>query len=311
MSRFRRSSFASTPGGRVLLYLVIAAAHAVLLFGPLLLLDALNKRTPKENTFRVKIGAAELSKGPDVGMPERKPPVPPVPPAPEPKVPAVKPKPEPKVPVVKPKPVPPKPKPVPAKPKPKPKPKNKPVPQKPRPVVKPKPEPKVPVVKPKPKPVKPVVKPRKKPVKPVVKPKPKTNPMDGVYQDNSKPNMNPKVPVGTRDRSQKYAPKADHKDPGGGRKVDEAQFVRYGKNVENYIYSRWAEPPRALLRGEFPETVVEITIEANGKVSSAKIVRASGNVSMEESVKALLSQLDLLPRPPDGRISFRITLKTR
>ena len=305
MSRYRRSSFASTPGGRVLLYLVIAAAHAVLLFGPLLLLDVLNKRTPKENAFRVKIGAAELSQGPEVGMPERKPPVPPAPPAPEPKVPAVKPKPEPKVPVVKPKPVPPKPKPVAPKPKP------KPVPPKVKPAVKPKPEPKVPVVKPKPKPVKPVVKPRKKPVKPVVKPKPKNNPMDGVYQESSKPNMNPKVPIGTRDRSQKYAPKADHKDPGGGRKVDEAQFVRYGKNVENYIYSRWAEPPRALLRGEFPETVVEITIEANGRVSAAKVVRASGNASMEESVKALLSQLDLLPRPPDGRITFRITLKTR
>ena len=265
MSSLRRFSSATTPGGRVLLYLVIAAAHAVLLFGPLLLLDVLNKRTPKENAFRVKIGAAELSQGPEVGMPERKPPVPPAPPAPEPKVPAVKPK----------------------------------------------PEPKVPVVKPKPKPVKPVVKPRKKPVKPVVKPKPKTNPMDGVYQEPAKPNMNPKVPVGTRDRSQKYAPKADHKAPGGGRKADEAQFVRYGKNVENYIYSRWAEPPRALLRGEFPETVVEITIEANGRVSAAKVVRASGNASMEESVKALLSQLDLLPRPPDGRITFRITLKTR
>ena len=294
MSSLRRFSSATTPGGRVLLYLVIAAAHAVLLFGPLLLLDVLNKRTPKENTFRVKIGAAELSQGPEVGMPERKPPVPPAPPAPEPKVPAVKPKPEPKVPVVKPKPVPPKPKPVAPKPKP------KPVPPKVKPAVKPKPEPKVPVVKPRP-----------KPVKPVVKPKPKTNPMDGVYQEPSKPNMNPKVPVGTRDRSQKYAPKADHKAPGGGRKADEAQFVRYGKNVENYIYSRWAEPPRALLRGEFPETVVEITIEANGRVSAAKVVRASGNASMEESVKALLSQLDLLPRPPDGRITFRITLKTR
>lgn len=305
MSSLRRFSSATTPGGRVLLYLVIAAAHAVLLFGPLLLLDVLNKRTPKENAFRVKIGAAELSQGPEVGMPERKPPVPPAPPAPEPKVPAVKPKPEPKVPVVKPKPVPPKPKPVAPKPKP------KPVPQKVKPAVKPKPEPKVPVVKPRPKPVKPVVKPRKKPVKPVVKPKSKTNPMDGVYQEPSKPNMNPKVPVGTRDRSQKYAPKADHKAPGGGRKADEAQFVRYGKNVENYIYSRWAEPPRALLRGEFPETVVEITIEANGRVSAAKVVRASGNASMEESVKALLSQLDLLPRPPDGRITFRITLKTR
>ena len=135
--------------------------------------------------------------------------------------------------------------------------------------------------------------------------------MDDVFQDNTPVNINPKVPAGSRNRSQKYAPKADNKAPGGGRKTDEAEFQRYGKNVENYIYSRWVEPPQALLRGEFPETVVEITIEANGRVSSAKVIQASSNQAMEESVRVLLSRLDLLPRPPDGRITFQITVKTR
>ena len=62
---------------------------------------------------------------------------------------------------------------------------------------------------------------------------------------------------------------------------------------------------------ELPETVIEITIQANGKVSAARVVRSSGNRSMEASVQALLSHLDLLPRPPEGSITFRVTLKTR
>lgn len=135
--------------------------------------------------------------------------------------------------------------------------------------------------------------------------------MDDVYRDPNPPNLNPRVPVGRSNRAQQYAPKADHKTPGGGRKVDEAVWARYSQNVERYIYSRWTEPPRSLLGDDLPETVVQITIEANGKVSAAQIVRSSGNRSMESSVQALLASLDLLPCPPEGRITFRITLKTR
>ena len=172
------------------------------------------------------------------------------------------------------------------------------------------PEPQIPRVKPKP-----VVKPKPKPVvkpkpKPVVKPR-QTDPLDDVYRDDTPRNNNFNVPAGSRNRSQQYAPKHDNKTPGGGKKADEAAFVRYGKNVERYIYSRWVEPPRSLLQGEFPETVIELTIRADGRVSRAEIVRASGNRPMEASVKALLDHLDLLPRPPEGDVTFRITLKTR
>ena len=293
---------------RAVMFVLVALLHAGLILGPLWMFDLFEKRKPEENMFRVKIGAAELSKGPVTGMPERLPPPPPAPPLPpEPVIPAP-PKPqipaEPRIPVVKPKPKP-KPKPK-TKPKPKPKPRPEPkVPVKKR-VVKPRPEPKVPVkkrvVKPRPKKQTPA---RKRPVKP------RRDPMDDVYRDPNPPNLNPRVPVGRSNRAQQYAPKADHKTPGGGRKVDEAVWARYSQNVERYIYSRWTEPPRSLLGDDLPETVVQITIEANGKVSAAQIVRSSGNRSMESSVQALLASLDLLPRPPEGRITFRITLKTR
>jgi TonB family protein len=258
-------------------FFLVALLHVCVILGPVWLMGVIDRK-PKEQMFRVKIGGSALSKGPEVGMPERTPPRP-APPEPEvrphrpePKVPAVKPKPkEPKVPVVKPKPKP-----------------------KPKPAVKSKPkEPTVPTVKPKP------------------KPKPKRDNMDEVYRPPASQNLNPHVPVGTKDRAQKYAQKPDHKAPGGGLKVDEAAFARYGKNVERYIYDRWSEPPRSLLGGTFPETTVEITIEPDGRVSAAKVVKASSSRAMEESVKHLLAHLDLLPRPPDGRITFRITLKTR
>ena len=296
----RQSSPASLSARRSVTFFFVVLLHVCLILGPVWLTGVIDRK-PKEQMFRVKIGGSALSKGPEVGMPER------TPPRPVPSEPAVKPKPKPKeptVPAVKP------------RPKPKPKPAVKP---KPKPAVKPKPKPKeptVPTVKPKTKP-KPAVKPKPRPQEPTVpavKPKPKPqkrNEMDDVYRPPAAQNLNPHVPVGTKDRAQQHAAKPDHKAPGGGLKADEAAFARYGKNVERYIYNRWSEPPRSLLGGTFPETTVEITIEADGRVSSAKVVKASSSRAMEESVRHLLAHLDLLPRPPDGRITFRITLKTR
>ena len=314
MTLSRNTSSSRTGGRRAATFLVVALLHAGMIFGPLWMLDLFEKRTPEKNMFRVKIGGAELSKGPVVGMAERTPPRPPAPP--EPVVPSAPPKKiptEPQVPVRRTKTLP--------KPRPEPKVPVKKKSVKPKKTVKPRPEPKVPVkkksvkpkktVKPRPEPKVPV---KKKSVKPkkTVKPRPvRRNPQDDVYRDPAPVNLTPRVPVGRNNRAQQYAPKADNKAPGGGRKVDEAEWARYGKNVERYIYSRWTEPPRSLLGDDFPETVIEITVESSGKVSRAKIVRASGNRSMESSVEHLLTGLDLLPRPPEGRITFRITLKTR
>lgn len=304
MSSSPKRSSAPAAARRAVTWFFVVMIHAGLVLGPLWFFDLFEKRKPKQEMFRVKIGGKELSKGPMVGMPERVPPRPPAPPEPE--VPFSPPKPppaEPRIPVVKPKPKPPKPKAVKkAKPKtvkkavPKAKPKavKKKVKPAPKKTVKPRPEPRVPV--------------KKKTVKKKVV---RRDPMDDVYKDPNPPNLNPRVPVGTANRAQKYAPKPDNRPPGGGRKTDEAALVRYGKNVERYIYSRWTEPPRSLLGGTFPETVIEVTIEASGKVSAARVVRSSGNRSMEASVQALLAGLDLLPRPPEGSITFRITLKTR
>jgi TonB family protein len=305
MSKFSSASPRSVARWRSVTFLLVAAAHVCVVLGPLWLGSLAGKKKPKEEMFRVKIGGKVLSQGPQVGMPERQ--VRPLSPPPaEPDIPRVTPRPkavpEPQIPRVKPKTV--------VKPKPKPvvKPKPKPVVKpKPKLVVKPRPKP---VVKPRPRPAvkpKPVVKPRPKPV---VKPR-RPDPLDDVYRDDTPRNNNFNVPAGSRNRSQQYAPKHDNRTPGGGKKADEAAFVRYGKNVERYIYSRWVEPPRSLLQGEFPETVIELTIRADGRVSRAEIVRASGNRPMEASVKALLDHLDLLPRPPEGDVTFRITLKTR
>ena len=253
MNAFPRQALRGSGNARKsVTFFLVALLHVCVILGPEWLMGVIDRK-PREQMFRVKIGGSALSKGPEVGMPER------TPPRPTPPEPAVKPKPIPK-------------------------------------------EPTIPAVKPKPKP-KPAVKPKNKP--------PKRDNMDDVYRPPVSQNMNPHVPVGTRNRAQKYAAKPDHKAPGGGLKVDEAAFARYGKNVERYIYDRWSEPPRSLLGGTFPETTVEITIEEDGRVSSATVVQASSSRAMEESVKHLLSHLDLLPRPPDGRITFRITLKTR
>ncbi|MBR2372700.1 MAG: TonB family protein [Lentisphaeria bacterium] len=292
---------------RTFTFIVVILCHVLALMGPVWIAGVTAKRKTEENMFRVKIGGTKLSQGPMVGMPERTPPPKkqrepqiPIPPA-EPQIPVVAPRKiaEPAIPRVSPR---------------------------PRPEVTPKPKVRRPPVKKVPKRSRIAPRKQREPIVPTVKPKPKVqrkfqkkivkrqvknNPLDGVFRPPNSPNLNPAVPVGNRNRAQKYAPKADNRTPGGGRKADEETFRRYGRNVERYIYSRWSEPPRTLLRGNFPETVIEITIEADGRVSEAKIVKPSNSIAMEESVKALISSLDLLPRPPEGRITFRITLKTR
>lgn len=286
---------------RSVTFTVVVLCHLLVFMGPVLLTGIISKKTPKDNMFRVKIGGEKLSAGHMVGMPERTPlpkahPEPEIPVSvPEPGIPAPRRASEPAVPVVKPKP----------KPRPKVKPAQKRI-KRPKAVTRKKREPAVPTVKPKAK-----TKTTRKIQKKTIKRPQKRNPLDDVYRPPNQPNLNPAVPTGNRNRAQKYAKKADYRAPGGGRKTDEAAFARYGRNVERYIYSRWSEPPRSLLRGALPETVIEITIESNGRVSAAKVVKSSGNTPMEESVKALIAGLDLLPRPPEGQITFRITLKTR
>ena len=137
---------------------------------------------------------------------------------------------------------------------------------------------------------------------------------ESVYQpDQSGPiggggtNLNPNVPVGSKDRAQAYG-KQDNRTPGGGASVKLTEYAN--RSLLPYLKSRWKQPPDSLLGGKRPSVDIVLTISANGKVQQASIKRPSGVAAMDDSVKRLLKGLDILPRPPDGEISLAITLQT-
>ena len=120
-------------------------------------------------------------------------------------------------------------------------------------------------------------------------------------------NLNPNVPVGSKDRAQKYG-NPDNRAPGGGARLKIKEYAE--RNLLPYLKSRWKQPPDSLLGGKRPSVEISLTIGAGGRVERAVIERASGVSAMDDSVKRLLAGLDILPVPPEGKLDITITLQT-
>jgi len=273
--------------------------HALIIGGPMVWLWAHGKLfPPKENAFKVKLGDITPSHAEVVGPPERLRPAanpsPPAPaPPPEPAVPTPpkpKPRPVPSEPVVKPLP---KPKPRPrAKPKPKPRPKK---------VVRPKAEPKV------------TLPPRHstRPVKPSPRhshrPTSVAEAQSQVYRPSGGSNFNPNVKIGSRDAGQVKGP-ADHKTPQGGlTKSEEAYYA----SLKKFLDVKWVEPSRILLGDLRPKTAIELDIAPDGRVLRARIVQASGNGPMDDSIRRMFKVLDRVPAPPNGRMKISVLMEVQ
>ena len=129
---------------------------------------------------------------------------------------------------------------------------------------------------------------------------------DGPIGDGGN-NLNPNVPVGNKDRAQAHG-QQDNRSPGGGARVKLAEYAK--RSLLPYLKSRWKQPPDSLLGGKRPSVDIALTIGTTGRVERAVIKRASGVAAMDESVKILLAGLDILPRPPEGKVDIAITLQT-
>lgn len=296
-----------TPGGhRGKIFTHVLVIHLLILFGPIGYLAFENWRNPpEENAFRVKIGGRELSHDWEVGPPERRPP------SPNPGAAAPEPAPqEPEVP-------------------------------EPSPQVA---EPTAPKIAPPPRIREPATPKVKRPARQQAKPKPKpksnakqqsrstakpkqnashsrtsTRPRNvaeaqrQVYRPGNSgkigggSNYNAAVPIGSRDVGQAYG-KPDHRTPGGGAK-DEFD-MRYGIRVGNYLKYRWTQPPRSLLGDRLPEVLIQLSIAADGRVTDARVLKPSGVKAMDESIKRLLANLDRVPTPPNGKVTFQLVMRT-
>lgn len=273
----------------------VIVLHCLVIFGPLGFLVFRNWLSPQESAFKVKL-MGPLSTGEEVGPPSRlRPsdnpgPLPPEPTPPEPPRPTPPEPPNPTTPPV------PKPPPIPkqtAKPAPKPPPVPKQTVKKPTP-------PKQQAVK-KPAPSKPA--PRKLTAEEQVALTRKTATKFG---DGGGTNTNIAVPIGSADRAQTSGPQ-NNATPGGGAKgEDEAYWNKLG----NYVKMRWSQPPGSLLGNDRPTTTIELDIAADGRVTGSRIIRRSGNRSMDDSVERMLAVLDRVPTPANGATSVQLLLRT-
>ena len=313
-------------------FVVVAAIHAGGIFIPLGMM-LLAPEKPKPIAFRVKLGGVEPSHAPEIGPPSRVRPAvdggggtQPSPPPPEKPLPPVSKKTPP---------------PIPVKPVEKPKPKQKKTP-KPRPKPKQKKTPK-PKQKPKQKPNRRKQLEQQKRLqqeklrrqqlerqKRLQQEKLRRQQLERqkrlqqeklrrlqqqVHRDNSWDNWDPNkpaggtntniaVPIGPRDRGQALG-NVGGRTPAGGASADEE---KYWNKLRDYLYERWQAPAGIFVSKE-TAVLFEISWDSRGRVLSWRIIKASPNPAVTQSVKMMLEHLDYIPSPPPGiadRVPFRM-----
>ena len=136
------------------------------------------------------------------------------------------------------------------------------------------------------------------PVKPVAQPrvKPRSRPLPRTA-NNSRSNQNNRNNRNNQsNRSHGSNPQSGHTAPGGQRGSS-----GYGTLVSAQIKRMWVTPDRQRLGGREPEVTVKLVIAPNGRVTYKAIVKPSGVLAMDESIRELLNQLQFVTPPPDKK----------
>jgi len=81
---------------------------------------------------------------------------------------------------------------------------------------------------------------------------------------------------------------------------NESQFGWYGSMLHDRFYSEWVQPTSAATADARNSVLVKLRIEKDGRVSSFEVVRPSGNLELDESVKALANRVSRVEPLPDG-----------
>lgn len=79
----------------------------------------------------------------------------------------------------------------------------------------------------------------------------------------------------------------------------------YLQAISRILYRRWNQPTLRETGGTRPTTKVELRVRADGRVTSARLVRPSGNTAMDSSVRQLLQGLNRLPPPSSHGVHDR------
>jgi TonB family protein len=70
--------------------------------------------------------------------------------------------------------------------------------------------------------------------------------------------------------------------------------------LHDRFYSAWIQPTANVPSGTKISTLVRVRIEKDGRVSKFEIVKPSGNVVVNESVRVVAKQVTQVDPPPTG-----------
>ena len=82
----------------------------------------------------------------------------------------------------------------------------------------------------------------------------------------------------------------------------ESEFGWYGNMLHDRFYSAWIQPTTNVPTGTKFSALVKVRIEKDGRVSKFEIIKPSGNVVVNESVRVVAKQVTHVDPPPTGLI---------
>ena len=85
-----------------------------------------------------------------------------------------------------------------------------------------------------------------------------------------------------------------------GGESNASEFGWYGNMLHDRFYSAWIQPTTNVPTGTKFSALVKVRIEKDGRVSSFEIIKPSGNVVVNESVRVVAKQVTQVDPPPTG-----------
>jgi TonB family protein len=135
------------------------------------------------------------------------------------------------------------------------------------------------------------------------KPSPKTKPRLTKASDKSE-EANKGALAKNESQSQADSGKTASTDKNGsaGGATNASEFGWYGNMLHDRFYRAWIQPTTNVATGTKISTLVKLRIEKDGRVSKFDIIKPSGNVAVDESVRVVAKQVTQVDPPPTGLI---------
>ena len=88
--------------------------------------------------------------------------------------------------------------------------------------------------------------------------------------------------------------------------------TNYAELVSAHLRRPKQYPPDALSRGEQGKAAVSFSLDGDGRVTSARVVRGSGFASIDGDATAMVHRASPFPAPPSGRsVNFTLPVNYR